>query len=115
MNFKIERIQIGDGLYLDVFREALVKDSLVINLSRPQFRLLHLLAQNLGQPVTSMDLISYVWRDEECIDKNSLHVCIGRIRRILEKDPRNPRYLMSLRKMGYVLFFIKDSHDPLFI
>jgi DNA-binding response OmpR family regulator len=109
MDFQIDvQIQVGDSCYLDVFREAIVKDGLVIKLSRPQFRLLHLLAQNLGHPVASADLISYVWRDEECIDKNSLHVCIGRIRRIIEKDPRNPQYLMSLRKVGYILFFIKD-------
>ena len=103
------QIQIGDSCYLDLFREVLIKSGLVIKLSRPQFRLLHLLARNLGQPVTSADLISYAWRGEECIDKNSLHVCIGRIRRMLEEDPRNPQSLISLRKVGYILFFTKDA------
>ena len=109
MNSQKEQLQLGDSCYLDVYREALVKNDLVIRLSRSQFRLLHLLAQHLGQPVTSADLISYVWRGEECIGKNSLYVCIGRIRQMLEKDPESPQYLMSLRKVGYVLFFVKDS------
>ncbi len=107
---KVVQIQVGDSCYLDVFREVLIKSGLVIKLSRPQFRLLHLLAKNLGHPVTSADLISYAWRGEEYIDKNSLYVCIGRIRQILEKDPRNPKCLISLRKVGYILFFIKDPH-----
>jgi DNA-binding response OmpR family regulator len=89
-----------------VFRERLVKDGLVIALSRTQFRLLFLLAQNLGCPVSSGDLIGYVWGDNEF--RNDLYVYINRIRQRLEKNPKSPKYLMSLRGMGYILFFIKD-------
>jgi two-component system phosphate regulon response regulator OmpR len=104
-----ERIKIGDNYYLDLYREAIIKNGLAIKLSLPQYRLLYLLAQNLGQPVVNTDLISYAWRGEEYVDKNSLHVYISRIRKLIEKDSRHPRYLMSLRGLGYILFFIKSS------
>ena len=96
-------LQIGDNCYLDLFRETLVKDGLPIALSRTQFLLLHLLAQNLGQPVSYRDLIIYAWGDAECC-KNALYVYINRIRQRLEKHPKSPQHLLSVRGVGYVLY-----------
>jgi DNA-binding response OmpR family regulator len=97
-------IELGGNCYLDLVRETLVRDGLAIALSRTQFRLLYVLARNLGHPVTTRELIRYVWGYEELIDRNDLYVYICRIRQRLEDDPRKPQYLLSLRGMGYILF-----------
>ncbi len=97
------QIRIGAHCYLDVFRETLVKDGLPIALSRTQFRIIYLLAQNLGQPVLYRDLILYAWGDAECC-RNDLYVYINRIRQRLEKHPKSPQHLLSVRGVGYVLY-----------
>lgn len=89
-----------------------IKDGLAIALSRTQFRLLHLLAQNLGRPVSSRDLIIYAWGDEESIDKNDLYVYISRIRQRLENNAKNPQFLLSLRGVGYILLPVTSLTAP---
>lgn len=97
------QIRIGADCYLDLFRETLVKDGLPIVLSRTQFRIIYLLAQNLGQPVSYQDLIIYA-RGDEYFSKDELYVFINRIRHKLEKNPKKPQYLLSVRGVGYVLY-----------
>ncbi len=97
------QIWIGANCYLDLFRETLVRGGLPIALSRTQFLLLHLLAQNLGQPVSYQDLIIYA-RGDEYFSKDELYVFINRIRHKLEKNSKKPQYLLSVRGVGYVLY-----------
>lgn len=99
-----EPILLGDRFYLDIEKEILSKDGLPIALSRIQFRLLHYLAQHLGQPVKDVDLINYAWGTEAFVSRNDLYVYINRLRQRLEDNPKRPQCLMSLRGIGYVLY-----------
>ena len=71
------QIWIGANCYLDLFRETLVRGGLPIALSRTQFLLFHLLAQNLGQSVSLPDLIIYARGDEYFSKDNSTFSSTG--------------------------------------
>ena len=69
-----------------------------------QCRLLYFLILNIGKPVSTEDLISYVWGSEKYIERQELYVYINRLRNNLEDDPKHPKRLLSLRGFGYRLF-----------
>lgn len=102
-------ISLGSNCLLDIEKEILIKDNLPIALSRIQFRILHYLSMNLGQPVPEIQLIKYVWGSDEYISRNNLHVNINRLRHKLEDNPRKPMCLLSIRNIGYVLYQRKNS------
>lgn len=105
-------LSLGDDCILDVVGETLIKDGISIRLSRIQCRILHYMAEHLGQPVTNEELMQYVWGNDSTVTKRELYVYINRIRKRLEQDYRHPQYLFSLRGLGYVLYprAIKEAH-----
>jgi len=65
-------------------------------------RVLELLCRLDGAPVTTQDLIEAVW-DGRSVSPNSVAVVIGDLRRALDDDPREPRYIETIAKRGYRL------------
>ena len=70
-------------------------------LTRTEFRLLAELLENRGRVVTSEQLLSRVWGAGYESSRANLHVFIGYLRRKLEPDPQNPRYIRNHRGIGY--------------
>lgn len=66
-------------------------------------RLLKMLIDNKGEVVEREELFKKVWRTEYTGDTRTLDVHISWLRRALEKDPRNPKFLKTLRGVGYLL------------
>lgn len=98
---KSQEISCGD-LQLDFEGLCFTKKGRVIELSRTEQRLLHMLAKNIGQTVTRERLLEYIWPDgTEYVDENALSVAISRLRSKLEDDPANPRYIKTVRGLGY--------------
>ena len=62
-------------------------------------QLLKTLAQSAHAPVERMQLAS----DTADITGRAVDVQVTRLRRKLEKDPKNPRYLQTVRGVGYML------------
>ena len=81
-------------------REELIGDGDTVKLTQTETRLLKALAQKPGEIVSRESL-----GDGQDNNDNSrtIDVQINRLRRKLEADPRNPRYLMTVRGEGYVL------------
>lgn len=104
-------VPLGHNCYLDLDKEILVKDNLPIALSRVQFRVLHCLADKLGQPVFSHELTAYAWGSEAFTSRNDLYVYINRLRQRLEDNPKQPQCLLSLRGLGYILYPRKDARS----
>jgi DNA-binding response OmpR family regulator len=65
--------------------------------------LLLVLMDNRGQVVEREDLFREVWRTEYTGDTRTLDVHISWLRQALEKDPRKPRLLKTIRGVGYRL------------
>lgn len=73
-----------------------------VKLSATEFKLLTLLIQNRGQVLTRDIILSRIWDCEEnYIDDSTLSVHIRRLRQKLERDAKNPEYIMTVFGIGY--------------
>lgn len=70
-------------------------------LTRLEFRLLYVLVSNREQIVPSDTLIERVWGYENQGDSELLRGLISRVRRKVEPDPQNPRYIENVSALGY--------------
>ncbi len=82
-------------------REA--KDSTEMTLTAKEYAILQKLAQERGRIVTIDALCDAVWREENYGYENTLVVHIRRLREKIEEDPSHPKYLLTVRGLGYRL------------
>ena len=75
----------------------------VITLPLKQFDLLEYLMRNSGRVLTRGQLIDRVWGADYVGDTKTLDVHVKRLRTKIEPDPANPRYLITVRGLGYKL------------
>jgi DNA-binding response OmpR family regulator len=75
----------------------------VVRLSPIEYNLLAQLARNAGQVLTHQALLTRVWGEAYHNEVDYLKVHIRRLRAKLEEDPKNPRYLLTERGVGYRL------------
>lgn len=99
-----EIVRLDHDCYLELSRLKLYKNGLIIHFSPIQTLILKCLSHKLGSPVSNEEIIQYVWGNYQSIDCNGLYVYIYRIRKRLEDRPKTPKYLLSVRGYGYVLF-----------
>lgn len=66
-----------------------------------EFRLLEYLARHRGRVFTRDQLLDAVWKESCFVTPRSIDVFVRRLREKIEKDPRHPRYLKTLRGVGY--------------
>ena len=66
-----------------------------------EFELLELLLRNAGRVLTRMQLIDRIWGADYVGDTKTLDVHVKRLRSKIEPDPGNPRYLVTVRGLGY--------------
>jgi two-component system response regulator RegX3 len=74
-----------------------------LELSRKEFDLLAELARNAGSVVTREELMSRVWDENWFGSTKTLDVHVGWLRRKLDDDPSAPRYLHTVRGVGFRL------------
>ena len=92
-------LRFGDCRY-DLARQRLTREGAVVRLTSSESELLKILTQNLGQPV---DRAALGIVGEDGANPRTVDVQITRLRRKLEPDPRQPRYLQTVRGTGYLL------------
>lgn len=66
-----------------------------------EFRLLEYFASRPGRVFTREQLLDAVWRDTSYVTLRSVDVYVRRIREKIEQDAENPRYLRTVRGVGY--------------
>lgn len=66
-----------------------------------EFRLLEYLATHRGRVLTRDQLLDAVWKETPFVTPRSIDVYIRRLREKIESDPRHPKYLKTLRGIGY--------------
>lgn len=91
------------NLRIDFARAEVFRNERVVFLSATEYRLLLQFAHNLGQVLTSEDLLSNVWGPEYAEDKEILWVSISRLRQKLEDDPKNPIHIVTRSGLGYTM------------
>jgi two-component system KDP operon response regulator KdpE len=91
------------GLEVDLVRRIVRVDDAEVRLSPMQYRLLRLLVSNAGKVVTHRQLLSEVWGPAHRDDVQYLRVFVRKLRRRIEADPAQPRYLLTELGVGYRL------------
>ena len=74
-----------------------------IALTPTEYRILAYLAQNVGRVVTQDLLLEHIWGSEYLGESHMLQVNVNRLRRKLEVDPTQPRYILTKVGVGYSL------------
>ncbi len=86
---------------MDVDRHLVAVNGEEVQLPLKEFELLELLLRNAGRVLTRAQLIDRIWGANYVGDTKTLDVHVKRIRAKVEPDPANPRYLVTLRGLGY--------------
>ena len=86
---------------MDVERHVVAVDGADITMPLKEFDLLEMLLRNAGRVMTRGQLIDRVWGPGYVGDTKTLDVHIKRLRSKIEPDPSSPRYLMTVRGLGY--------------
>lgn len=91
-----------DGyLTIDLDRRLVSLRSEPIKLTATEFRLLAFLIQGQGSALSYRQILENVWGEAYQDSINYVHVYVSHLRRKLELDPANPRYLVTVHQVGY--------------
>lgn len=83
----------------DIDRGELTRDGAPIRLTEAEVELMRRLARSANAPLDRLELA----RDTADITGRAVDVQVTRLRRKIEADPKNPRYLQTVRGVGYRL------------
>jgi OmpR family response regulator RpaB len=96
------RIDLG-GVVLDTRRRDAFRDEVPLHLTTREFELLELFVRHRGEALASPRIFESIWGYTAELGMKALTVYVGRIRRKIEVDARQPRILLSIRGYGYKL------------
>ena len=92
-----------DGMEINFAKRRVTVNGKEITLTPTEYSLLQHLAVNSDKVLTHTMLLQSVWGNEYSSEKEYLRVFVGRLRRKLEPDPKNPKYIQTIPGVGYHL------------
>ncbi|WMJ82116.1 response regulator transcription factor [Clostridium sp. MB40-C1] len=101
------RIQYTDNVYcfgnvsIDFQKHEILKDDEKIDLTLKEFELLEVLIKNKGRVMTRDFLLDKIWGYEYIGETRTVDVHIRHLRKKVEEDDKNPRYIETIRGIGY--------------
>lgn len=102
-----EETTIGDTL-IDFKRYEALRKGSIIDFTPLEYHILHLFVRNRGMVLTRDQILDSVWGEENVvISPRTIDSHIASLRKKLEDDPSNPKYIINVRGVGYKLTDIK--------
>jgi DNA-binding response OmpR family regulator len=95
-----EVLRLGD-LAIDASSMTVQVEGRSVLTTVREFRLLEYLAIHRGRVLTRDQLLDAVWKETPFVTPRSIDVYVRRLREKIETDPRHPKYLKTLRGIGY--------------
>ena len=95
-------ISFGE-LSFDTERNELWDDQNLIYLTSSESKIMQIFSKSIGVPITRFDLIKALRTNGKPMNDRAIDVQITRLRRKIERNPKEPRYLQTLRGIGYML------------
>jgi DNA-binding response OmpR family regulator len=96
-----EAVIESDGLRIDPARRAVEVGGRPVQITYVEFELLRTLAQRPGRVFTRQALLEAVWGGSEYREPRTIDVHVRHLREKLEPDSREPRYILTVRGVGY--------------
>lgn len=91
----------ADGLVLDYEKRQVLIDGTEVHLTPIEYKLLLLLTANRGKVLTHNYIIRQIWGYSGEMEAGNLRVFMATLRRKIEKDPANPRFILTEIGVGY--------------
>ncbi len=95
-------LSLGD-LELNAPLRPVVVRGRAVSLSWTEFELLSFLAANPDTAFSRETIFRKVWKQEYYISTNLVDVCVHRLRQKIERNPAEPRYVVTVHGVGYML------------
>ncbi len=92
---------VAGPVRIDIDRHTVSVDGVKVPMPLKEFDLLEFLVRNAGRVLTRAQIIDRVWGADYFGDTKTLDVHIKRLRSKIEADPANPKYLQTVRGLGY--------------
>lgn len=92
---------VFDGLKIDRDTRSITTGKGTFALPPKEFDLLLVLAEYQGKILTKKRLYELVWGEEYCYDDNNIMAIISRLRKKMEENPGKPRYIQTIKGIGY--------------
>jgi len=86
---------------IDLARHLVTIRGEPVNLTRSEFQVLRLLAENPGQVFSREEIMEELWQTEFRGDVRACDVHISNLRQKIERDPQNPELVLTVRRVGY--------------
>jgi DNA-binding response OmpR family regulator len=90
-----------DGLRIDPARRSVEVAGKPVQLTYVEFELLRTLASRPGRVFSRQALLEALWGGSEYREPRTIDVHVRHLREKLEEDPREPKYLLTVRGVGY--------------
>jgi two-component system KDP operon response regulator KdpE len=100
-----EAFSNGD-LTIDFASRVVKKGNREIDLTNTEYLLLALLAKNIGKVVTHNYLLKQIWGPSAVENAQYLRVFIGQLRKKIEDDAANPKYIITASGVGYRMQYV---------
>lgn len=91
----------ADGLIVDVGKRKVTVEGQVVDLTTKEFDLLHHFAQSPGRVYNRTQLLEAVWGHGHSGYEHTVNSHINRLRSKIEANPSSPRYVLTVRGIGY--------------
>jgi phosphate regulon transcriptional regulator PhoB len=106
---RLERRPDGDlpesfdfrGLHVDFKSYQVTVDGRPVELSSREFKLLQFFIGHPGRVYSREQLLDRVWGDDAFVEPRTVDVHISRLRRAIEPNKETPRYILTVRGIGY--------------
>ena len=97
------------SLSVDLTRRLVSVEADEIRLSRKEYEVLRMLVKHAGKVVTHQQLLREVWGPAHVNETQYLRVYVGQLRQKIERDPTQPRYIITEAGVGYRLRQLDDD------
>ena len=94
-------IYTAGDLEVDLSKRLVKRRGRIVKLTRTEYELLAYLVSNSGKIFTHTELLQNVWGPEYGKEREYVRVFIGQLRRKIEDDPSNPRFIVTEPRIGY--------------
>ena len=98
---QVDLIKVDNRLTIDFSRREVWVEGQKVDLRPTEYRLLYHLVQNAGWVNTHEQLLSKVWGFEYQDEPHYVRLYVNYLRKKLEEDPSNPKYILTERGVGY--------------
>jgi DNA-binding response OmpR family regulator len=93
-------VEVGE-LVIDPAKRAVTAGGSRVQLTYVEFEVLHTLARHPGRVYSRQTLLEAVWGDSAYREPRTIDVHIRHLREKIERDPREPAYIFTVRGAGY--------------